>query len=210
MGAHRLKDLSQPECVWQLLHPDLPTDFPPLQSLSVLLHNLSIQNTSIVGREAELVEIERRLSRARLLTLTGAGGVGKSRLALQVGADLLEAYLDGVWLVELAPISDPALVPLVVASVLGMGGEQPERNLTQSMASAIRAKEETGLSLIRARSVHLKPKSLLLVLDQCKHLRSVCAGLVNALLTTCPNLRVLATSRKPLNVPGEMTYTIYP
>src|SRR5205814_8595526 len=113
-----LKDLQQPEHVFQLLHPDLPNDFPPLRSLEAFAHNLPRQLTSFIGREREMAEIRRLLSTTSLLTLTGAGGTGKTRLALQVAAELVEAYADGVWLVELAALADPALVPQTVASAL--------------------------------------------------------------------------------------------
>src|SRR5207237_9246110 len=105
-GSHRLKDLQQPEHVFQLLHPDRPGEFPPLRSLSTHPNNLPQQLTSFIGREPEIEEIRRLLEKTRLLTLTGAGGCGKTRLALQVSADLLDRYPDGVWLVELASFSD--------------------------------------------------------------------------------------------------------
>src|SRR5579871_657037 len=121
MGEHRLRDLNRPETVFQLLHPDLPAEFPLLKSLdnAALPNNLPQQLTSFIGREKEIDEVKRLLEKSHLLTLTGSGGCGKTRLALQVAADLLEQYPDGVWLVELAPLSDPVLAPQTVASVLG-------------------------------------------------------------------------------------------
>lgn len=110
LGLHRLKDLARPEEVFQLCHPELPEEFPPLRSLEALRHNLPVQLTAFIGREKEIAEITELLTGTRLLTLTGAGGCGKTRLAMQVGADLIEEYPDGVWLVELAALSDPALV----------------------------------------------------------------------------------------------------
>ena len=118
LGEHRLKDLIRPEHVFQLDSSDLPTDFPPLRSLNTLPNNLPLQLTRFIGREHEMAEAKRLLATTRLLTLTGPGGTGKTRLSLQVAADVLDAFPDGVWLVELAPLSDPALMPQTVASVL--------------------------------------------------------------------------------------------
>src|SRR5262249_37328075 len=123
LGVHRLRDLQRPERVFQLVHVNLPADFPPLRSLDALPNNLPQQVSSFIGRERELAEVRHLLALMRLLTLTGSAGCGKTRFALQVAAELLEAYADGVWLVELAQIADPALVPQVVASVLGVKEE---------------------------------------------------------------------------------------
>src|SRR5579884_1061615 len=189
LGSHRLKDLQQPEHIYQLLHPDLPADFPPLRSLSPETTNLPVQLTSFIGREKEMEEIKRLLSRTRLLTLTGSGGCGKTRLAAQVGADLLADFADGVWLVELAAIADPALVPQTVASTLGI-------------------REEPGQRLLETLQQHLKPKSLLLLLDNCEHLSAACAQLAETLLQACPNLRILASSREALGIAGELAYRV--
>src|SRR6516165_7059483 len=126
LGIHRLKDLREPEHLFQIAHADLPTTFPPLKSLDLLPNNLPRQLTSFIGREDEMAEVKRLLSTACLVTLTGAGGAGKTRLALRVGADLLDQYTDGVWFVELAHLSDPALVPKAVASAMNVP-EQPGR-----------------------------------------------------------------------------------
>src|ERR1043166_1834795 len=123
MGLHRLKDLQQPERLFQLLHPSLPADFPPLRSLEAFAHNLPAQLTSFIGREPEIAAVKQYLAATRLLTLAGSGGCGKTRLSLQVAADLVEEYADGVWLVELALVSDGALLPQRGASALG-GGEE--------------------------------------------------------------------------------------
>jgi class 3 adenylate cyclase len=112
LGQHRLKDLGPPERIYQLVHSDLPAEFPPLRSLSVLLNNLPQQATSFIGRERDIAELTRLIHSTRLLTLIGAGGVGKTRLALQLGADVLDDFDDGVWLVELAPVSDGSGVEL--------------------------------------------------------------------------------------------------
>ena len=193
LGAHRLKDQGRPEQVFQLLHPALPADFPPLRSLDSLAlpNNLPQQPTSFIGREMQIAEIKALLSRTRLLTLTGAGGAGKTRLSLQVAADLLtgDGEGDGVWLVELAPLSDPALVPQAVADVL-------------------RIKERAGQPLQRTLMEELKAKRLLLILDNCEHLVSACASLAADLLRACPDVHLLASSREALNVAGEQTYRV--
>jgi predicted ATPase/DNA-binding SARP family transcriptional activator len=151
-------------------------------------NNLPAPLTSFVGRRTEVMKIKRTLSMTRLLTLTGTGGSGKTRLALEVGRALVGAYPDGVWLAELAPLSDPTLVPRSVAAALGVR-EQPDRTLTQTLCN------------------HLGPGQTLLVLDNCEHLVDAAAQLVDVLLDSCLNLRVLATSREPLGVSGE---TIWP
>ncbi len=184
LGEHRLKDLAHPHRLFQVLAPDLPADFPSPRSLDAHPHNLPIQLTSFVGRVREITEVRRLLGAACLVTLTGSGGAGKTRLALQVAADVVERYPDGVWLVEFAPIADPALVPKTVASALQVP-EQPGRDMTATLVDALR------------------PKTLLLVLDNCEHLLAACAGLAGALLRACPQVRILATSREGLGVPGE-------
>jgi predicted ATPase/class 3 adenylate cyclase len=189
MGSHRLKDLFAPERVFQLCHPDLRQEFPPLRSLSALRHNLPVQVTSLIGREREIEEVRQRLAEARLLTLTGSGGVGKTRLALQVAAELTEAYPEGVWLAELASLSDPDLVP-------------------QTTAQAIGVREEPGKSLTRTLADTLKDKRLLLVLDNCEHLVDACARLADTLLRSCPEMKVLATSREVLGIAGEVVYPV--
>jgi len=189
MGSHRLKDLQQPEHVYQLLHPVLPPDFPPLRSLQAYANNLPIQLTAFIGREHEIQEVKRVLSKARLLTLTGSGGCGKTRLALQAAADLLEEYPDGIWLVEFAPLADPVLVPQTVASALQVR-EEPGRPLTQTLAD------------------YLRPKRTLLVWDNCEHLLEACAHLAEHLLQVCEKLQILGTSRERLGIAGEMAYRV--
>ena len=191
LGARRLKDLGRSEQVFQLLHPTLPADFPPLRSLDNpdLPNNLPQQITSFIGREKQVEEVKTLLTRTRLLTLTGAGGGGKTRLSLQVAADLLDRYFDGVWLVELAALSDPALVPQAVADVLGV-------------------KEEPGQPISRALAERLKFKRLLLILDNCEHLVAACATLATDLLRSCPGVHLLTSSREPLKVAGEQTYRV--
>ena len=192
LGEHRLKDLHRPEHIYQLAIRGLPADFPPLKSLEVLVTNLpALQLTSFVGREREMAEIKNRLAAARLLTLLGPGGTGKTRLALQVGSDLLEQFPKGVWLVELAPLSDPDLV-------------------IQTVATVFNVREAAGRPLLDSLIDYLKPRELLLVLDNCEHLIESSANLAGALLRGCPQLRIMATSREPLGVPGEATYRVPP
>jgi predicted ATPase/DNA-binding SARP family transcriptional activator len=152
-------------------------------------NNLPRQLTSFIGREHEMDEIKRLLRTTRLLTITGTGGSGKTRLALQISADLITLYPNGIWLVELAALSDPTLVPKAVATAIDLP-EQPGRNLTEILADA------------------LQRKSILIILDNCEHLVAACADLTTALLRTCPNLRVLATSREALGVMGEITWRV--
>ena len=189
LGIHRLKDLREPEHLFQIAHADLPTTFPPLKSLDLLPNNLPRQLTSFIGREDEMAEVKRLLSTACLVTLTGAGGAGKTRLALRVGADLLDQYTDGVWFVELAHLSDPALVPKAVASAMNVP-EQPGREIQETLADSLRASH------------------LLLLLDNCEHVLSACRDVAGNLLRACPKLRILATSRESLGVEGESTYRV--
>jgi predicted ATPase/class 3 adenylate cyclase len=189
LGQHRLPDLAHPEHVFQLVHPELRRDFPPLRSLEAHPHNLPVQLTSFVGREEELSEVEKLLGENRLLTLSGVGGTGKTRLALQAAAEALEGYRDGVWLVELGPIGDPAMVPQAVASALGL-------------------QEQSGQPITELLTEHLRPKDLLLILDNCEHLVEAAARLADGLLRSCPELRVLATSREALGISGELPYQV--
>ena len=189
LSSHRLKDLQQPEHVFQLVAAGLPSAFPPLRSLQAFANNLPVQLTSFIGREKEIQAVKSLLARTRLLTLTGSGGCGKTRLALQLAADLIEEYSDGVWLVELAALSDPALVPQIVAAALGLR-EEPGRSLTQTVTD------------------YLQTKTLLLVLDNCEHLVEACAHLVEILQRPCPRVKIVATSREALGVSGEQVYRV--
>jgi len=151
--------------------------------------NLPIQLTSFVGRERELAEVERLLSTARLVTLIGAPGIGKTRLALQVAARMVSACPDGLWVVELAGLADPDLV-------------------TQSVASALGVREQPSQALIDTLTDGLRSHKLLIVLDNCEHLVGSCATLADSLLQLCPGVRMLATSREPLRVAGETTWRV--
>jgi predicted ATPase/class 3 adenylate cyclase len=191
LGSVRLKDLATPEHVYQVVHPGLRHDFPALRSLEATPNNLPQQLTSFIGREREVAEAEELLKTTRLLTLLGMGGLGKTRLSLQIAADLMDAYPDGVWFVDLAPIRDASLVPSVTAQVLGL-------------------QEELGRPLTQTLCAHLKQRKTFLILDNCEHLVNPCATLANALLRAAPDVRIIATSREALRVPGEQTYPVLP
>jgi predicted ATPase/class 3 adenylate cyclase len=191
LGEHRLKDLAHPQHLFQVVTTDLPCEFPPLKSLNTLPNNLPVQLTSFIGREHEIAEVKGLLSTTRLLTLTGAGGSGKTRLAIQVAAELLEAFKDGVWMVELAGLSDLALVPHTVASTLSV-------------------REQSGHPLLTTLADFLQPKHVVLILDNCEHLVAACGQLAEALLRICPNLRILVTSREALSIPGEAIWRVPP
>jgi predicted ATPase/class 3 adenylate cyclase len=188
LGFHKLKDLAHAEHVYELAYPGL-AEFPPILSLSTHPNNLPEQLTTFVGREREVFDVAAFLSRARLVTVIGAGGSGKTRLALQVGAGMLEQFPGGVWLVELASIADGALVDDAVARTLGV-------------------KEAPGVSIADAIAQQVAGTRLLVVLDNCEHVLASCAALAEQLLAQCPGLRILATSREALAVAGEQTYRI--
>jgi predicted ATPase/class 3 adenylate cyclase len=189
LGTVRLRDLANSEHVYQIAHPELRRDFPALRSLEVVPNNLPQQLTSFVGREREQADVARMLATARLLTLHGVGGIGKTRLSLQVAADLLERFPDGTWLVEFAPLRDPRLVAQAVASVLGL-------------------KEELGSNLIDTLKRHVNDRTMLLVFDNCEHLVKACAELAKRLLESSRHVKILASSREPLHLAGEAIYPV--
>jgi class 3 adenylate cyclase len=189
LGEHRLRDLERPESIYQLVGPGLLTDFPPLKSLSELPNNLPLQVTSFVGREKELAEVAKLIRKNRLVTFTGSGGTGKTRLSMQAAAELLPDFEDGVWLVELAPLTEPDLVP-------------------QTVAAALKVREEPGRPLLETLVSHLKEKKLLLILDNCEHLLDSAARLADAIGKQCPNVHMVATSREPLAIQGEQVYRV--
>ena len=184
LGSHRLKDLTEPEQVWQLTIAGLTAEFPALKSLDTIPNNLPIAPTSFRGREHDLEEVKSLLGQHKLLTLFGSGGVGKTRLALQVGAEVLDHHPDGVWLVDFAPITDPELVSSVIAKEIGMP-QVEDRRVDESIPQWLRRKK------------------LLLILDNCEHVLETVAAIANAIIRTCPDVRLLATSRQALGVSGE-------
>ena len=161
----------------------------PTSQREAPIHNLPRQLTRFVGRSEDVSAVKRTLSTARLLTLTGTGGCGKTRLALQTAAEILDEYPNGVWLIEFAPVADPALVPQVVASTLGVR-EQPGHELTETLIT------------------RLREQRALLIMDNCEHLVTACARLADAVLRTCADVHILATSREALNVSGEVSYRV--
>ncbi len=190
LGTHPLRDLPRPERVVQLCHPDLRNDFPPLRTAkAVVSHNLPVQLTSFVGRGAQMTDLEKLLVDNRLVTLSGAGGAGKTRLAVEIAARIAADFRDGVWYVDLAPVTHPAVVPVAVARALGLP-DQP------------------GLSTMEMLLRFVRDRQLLLVLDNCEHLLDASAELVVALLGGAPGLTLLATSREPIGVTGEATWRV--
>jgi len=188
LGEVRLRDLSSPEHLYQVAHPRLRHDFPALRSLEETPNNLPQQLTSFVGRERELAEIKKLLGSSRLVTLVGAGGIGKTRLSLQVAAALMDDYPDGAWFVEFAALNDPRLVP-------------------QTVALAVGVKEEAGRPVAEALVSYAKDRRILIVLDNCEHVISACAELAKLLLAGV-GVKLLATSREPLRLTAEATYAV--
>jgi predicted ATPase/class 3 adenylate cyclase/DNA-binding CsgD family transcriptional regulator len=192
LGEHRLKDLGHAKPVFQVTGPGLAAGFGPLRSLDdpALRHNLPSQATSFVGRAAELAELRSLVSGgSRLVTIAGPGGIGKSRLALQVAAEVLDGDGEGVWLVELAPVAEPELVARTVAAVLQVR-EKPERSMLDTLVEAV------------------GDRYLLVVLDNAEHVLGAAAKLADALLRSCPRACLLVTSREPLGVGGERLFRV--
>ena len=181
LGTYQLRGLVEPQQVFQLVHPSLPREFPPLRIAGPVVGNLPVELTNFVGRADEIRRVGELLSDARLLTITGIGGAGKTRLALKVAEEQQEFYPDGVWLVELASLSDPSLVNKEVTSTIG--------SLDKESAA---------------------DKKLLTVLDTCEHLVDACAKTAAQMLQQAPLSRILATSQEPLGVPGEVIYRVPP
>ena len=185
LGSHTLRDLPRPMRVAQLCHADLRNDFPPLRTIkAVAAQHLPTQLTTFVGRDTQMDEIRQILAENRLVTLTGAGGAGKTRLAIEVAGRMTRDFPDGVWYVDLAPISHPEVVPLTVARAMGLP-DQPGRSIT-----------DTLLRFVRERH-------MLLVLDNCEHLLEASATLVTEMMAACTSVTIIATSREPLLCPAK-------
>jgi predicted ATPase/class 3 adenylate cyclase/DNA-binding CsgD family transcriptional regulator len=190
LGSHPLRDLPRPERVVQLCHRDLVNDFPPLRvSKAVASQHLPVQLTTFVGRKAESAQVWELLSDNRLVTLAGAGGAGKTRLAIQVAGQITTEFADGVWYVDLAPITDPGVVPIAAARALDLP-DQPGRSTMDTLTRFI------------------ADRQMLVVLDNCEHLLDASAELVVGLLAACPSLTLLATSREPIGVAGEVSWRV--
>jgi predicted ATPase/class 3 adenylate cyclase len=191
LGVHRLKDLGRPERIFQLTAAGLPAGFPPLRSLGnpALQNNLPAELSSFIGRDREVAEVRALVESSRLVTLTGAGGCGKTRLGLQVAAGLLDGSGDGVWLVELASVTDEDGVAPAISQALWLAAN-PGRPGLEALLDA------------------LAPQDVLIVLDNCEHLIGGCAKAAEAIVRRCPRVHLLATSREPLGIGGEVIYRV--
>src|SRR5215510_6161859 len=191
LGEFRLRDLAEPELIYQLTHADLPAGFPPIRTPADRAGNLPLPVSSFIGREHELGQTAAALDQARVVTLTGPGGVGKTRLALHAAGQAADRFGDGPWLSELAPVRDPALVD-------------------DAVAAAFSVTARTGQSTREALVEFLRTKQLLLVLDNCEHLLEAAAELAGALQRSCERLAILATSREALGIEGEHLVPVPP
>ena len=186
MKENRLKGWTTSEHLWQVVSTELQQDFPSLSTLNSIPNNLPIQVTSFVGREHEIAELKQSLTKTRLVTLTGSGGTGKTRLSLQVATEMLDRFKDGVWFIELAPITDPTLVPNTVANILGV-------------------REEPGRPLMTTLMDWFSDRELLIILDNCEHLLDACARFTDSVLRGSHEIRILASSREALGIAGEIS-----
>jgi predicted ATPase/class 3 adenylate cyclase/DNA-binding XRE family transcriptional regulator len=189
MGQRQLKDWSRPEHICQLVISGLRADFPPLSTPESFPHNLPVQLTSFIGREREMAEVKQLLSNTRLLTFTGPGGTGKTRLALQIAEELLPSFADGVWLAESAPLTDASFLYQTIAGIFGL-------------------RELPNVPILNIITDYLRAKRLLLILDNCEHLIEACAKLSDHLLHACPQLKIIASSREALGIAGETAYRV--
>lgn len=190
LGEHRMKDLARAEHAYQLVMPGPPGDFPPLASLDRGAHNLAVQTSSFLGRTTEIAELVDLVRKERLVTIVGFGGMGKTRLALQVAAELADGSDDGVWFVDLSAVTDPTRVPSLIGTVLGIG--------------------ESAGGMLPGLVAGLRKRRLLLVLDNLEQLLPEAALLVDQVLRAAPEVRILTTSREPLRVRGEQEYQLAP
>jgi predicted ATPase/class 3 adenylate cyclase len=188
LGQHRLRDLQQAEHIWQLVGADLEREFPPLRSLDTFAHNLPLQRSSFIGREAETRTLRALLTDNRLVTVSGVGGCGKTRLALEVAAGEVEGFADGVFFADLSTLVEPSLVAATIAGLLRVpaGSTSGEDRLCE----------------------FLSDRHVLIVVDNCEHLLDACADVIDRLLSSCPRVAVLATSREPLALEGERVWRV--
>jgi hypothetical protein len=189
LGPRRLRDIAKPIDVFQVQGEGLRTEFPPLKTVDPAQGNLRPRSTSFIGRDSELAELDEVLRTNRLVTLTGVGGVGKTRLALEAGARLADSFPDGVWVIELAAVGDPDAVPDAVAAVLGIT-QQPGKSLTDSVAAA------------------LEGRSRLLIFDNCEHVLDAAAYMIEAILARSETVKILATSREGLRMEYEQPWPV--
>ncbi len=191
LGDRRLKDLNRPMPIYQLVADFMQSDFPPLKTLDVRPNNLPVQLTSFIGRNAEIEIVKEHIRKSRILTLTGMGGVGKTRLAMQAVADLIDENENGVWIVDLALISDPQQVSLRIMQTLGI-------------------KDELRLAAEDTLLKHLEGKQLIIILDNCEHLIAKVAVIAESILMRCSKIRIVATSREELKCSGELLHAVEP
>jgi len=189
MGECRLKDLILPERIHQLVISGLPADYPPLKTLDTHRHNLPIQLTSFVGREKEIQDISQSIRSNRLVTLTGIGGTGKTRLALQVAADMIDEFPDGVWFIELTSITEPDIIPQAILTAMGIP-------------------EQTRITNLQLLTEYLQKRKLLLILDNCEHLIDACAKLAQKLVKDAAHIRIIVTGREALGIQGELIWQV--
>ncbi|MEO5704859.1 MAG: adenylate/guanylate cyclase domain-containing protein, partial [Candidatus Limnocylindrales bacterium] len=189
LGVHRFRDLQRAEPIFMIKAPGLPSVFPRLRSVETARSNLPMELTTFVGRSAEIGELRGLLDHGRLVSVTGAGGAGKSRLALRTAAEILDDFPDGVWLIELAPISDRDGLPAAIVAAIGLP-ETPGRSAADALEEFVR------------------PRSLLLIVDNCEHVLAAVAELADRLLHASAGLKILATSREALGIAGEVTYRV--
>lgn len=189
LGERRMKDVVQPIRLFQIMYPGLREEFPPLKTLEARPNNLPVQLTNFIGREEEMKQVKDLLKQTHLLTLTGSGGAGKTRLAMQVAADVIDDFANGVWFIELASLFEPDLLPQTIMKVFGLK-EEPNRGLENTLFD------------------YLKDKEILIILDNCEHLIDKCAFLAEKLLSISPKLKIIVTSRELLHCSGEQTHRI--
>ena len=189
MGRHNFKDVPQQVRIFQVNAPELQREFPPLRTFDSLPNNLPTQLTSFVGREKEVADVRRLLSDTHMLTLIGPGGTGKTRLSIRAARDVINEYPDGVWLIDLAPVLDPTLVPRTTAITIGLR-EEPQRPVIDMLCD------------------YLSAKKMMIILDNCEHLVDACAQMSEQILRTATDVRILASSREALGVAGEVTYRV--
>jgi predicted ATPase len=189
LGKQTFRDVPEALRVFQVTAPTLQAEFPPLRSVPSHPNNLPTQLTSFIGREKELADIQKLLSDTHILTLIGPGGTGKTRLSIQVASALLDRFPDGLWLVELAPILDPLLIPRFTALTMGLRDE-PQRPVVDMLCD------------------YLRGKKMLIILDNCEHLVDACARMADKILHAASDVRILASSREALGIGGEVTYRV--
>lgn len=190
-GERKMKDILLPEHVYQLVAENIPSEFPPLKSQDARQNNLPSSLTEFIGRRKEINEIKKLFPKIRLLSLIGAGGTGKTRLAIQLVTELIDEFDNGVWIIEFSPVTDPELVVKEISSVLNL-------------------KEDPGTDLMESLKEFLKDKKILLLFDNSEHLLNKCAQIAENLLSYCPGLKIISTSREPFNSKGETLYRIPP